>query len=299
MDNGIPFTTEPNALVEMIPPPNILKKIVGGITGQSAMSGTLPDGSLSNTPWRKSAVKYATNEIYFDIIEEIDCTIDANGLVVSSEVSGEIQVLCKLSGMPDLSLSFVNPSILDDVSFHPCVRYNRYEQSKVISFVPPDGAFKLMNYRVKGQLQLPIYVKPQISFNQNGGRVSVMVGTKNTQGKPVEDMVVTIQFPKTVGSASLSANVGQCQYEDITKVCKWTIGKIPKEKTPLLEGSVSLPPGGQVPEANSTSILADFKIVMFTTSGLKIDTLALTNERFKPYKGVRSITKAGKFNVRT
>jgi AP-3 complex subunit mu len=50
-------------------------------------------------------------------------------------------------GMPDLSLTFTNPHILDDVSFHPCVRYNRFEQHKVVSFVPPDGSFKLMNYR--------------------------------------------------------------------------------------------------------------------------------------------------------
>ncbi len=77
MDNGLPFTTEPNALMEMIPPTNILKKVVGGITGQSTVSSNLPDGSLSNTPWRKMGVRYATNEIYFDIIEEIDCTIDA------------------------------------------------------------------------------------------------------------------------------------------------------------------------------------------------------------------------------
>jgi AP-3 complex subunit mu len=71
---------------------------------------------------------------------------------------------------------------------------------------------------VKGQLQLPIYVKPQITFNQHGGKVNVMVGMKNTQGKPVEDVVITIQFPKTIASASLSANIGQVQFDDITKV---------------------------------------------------------------------------------
>lgn len=49
--------------------------------------------------------------------------------------------------MPDLSLSFNQPHIVDDVSFHPCVRYNRWEQNKVVSFVPPDGQFKLMSYR--------------------------------------------------------------------------------------------------------------------------------------------------------
>jgi hypothetical protein len=29
--------------------------------------------------------------------------------------------------MPDLTLSFVNPRLLDDVSFHPCVRLKKWE----------------------------------------------------------------------------------------------------------------------------------------------------------------------------
>ena len=29
--------------------------------------------------------------------------------------------------MPDLSLTFVNPRLLDDVSFHPCIRFKRWE----------------------------------------------------------------------------------------------------------------------------------------------------------------------------
>lgn len=66
----------------------------------------------------------------------------------------------------------------------------------------------------------------------------------------------------------------------------------------MLEGPISLPPGGQPPDSNPV-ISADFKIVMFSVSGLKIDSLSLTNERYKPYKGVRSITKAGKFTVRS
>lgn len=33
--------------------------------------------SMSNIPWRKAGVKYTQNEIYFDIIEEIDATIAA------------------------------------------------------------------------------------------------------------------------------------------------------------------------------------------------------------------------------
>jgi AP-3 complex subunit mu len=88
---------------------------------------------------------------------------------------------------------------------------------------------------VKGQLQLPIYVKPQIG----GGRVSVMVGLKNTGGKVVEEMSLTLQFPKSINTATLTANYGTVQYDDQNKVAKWLIGKIPKDKSPLLEGSTN------------------------------------------------------------
>jgi len=298
LDNGLPFTTEPNSLMEMIPTSNKLKKWVGDMTGQSQMSGILPDGSLTNTPWRKTGVKHVTNEIYFDIMEEIDCTLEANGLPVSCEVSGEVVVLSKLSGMPDLSLTYTNPHILDDVSFHPCVRYNRYEQQKVVSFIPPDGSFKLMAYRVKGQLQLPLYVKPQITFSATSGKVTVMVGPKNTQGKAVEEVVITIPFPKGTSSANLTANFGQVEYNDMTKVCRWVIGKLPTSKTPQLDGSVTFPPGSTQPDSNPV-LQAEFKLQMFAASGIKVDTLALHNEKYKPFKGVRSFTKAGKFHIRS
>ena len=44
----------------------------------------------------------------------------------------QIDCLIKLSGMPDLTLTFVNPRLLDDVSFHPCVRFKRWEVSGLI-----------------------------------------------------------------------------------------------------------------------------------------------------------------------
>lgn len=39
----------------------------------------------------------------------------------------QIDCCIKLSGMPDLTLSFINPRLFDDVSFHPCVRFKRWE----------------------------------------------------------------------------------------------------------------------------------------------------------------------------
>jgi AP-3 complex subunit mu len=67
---------------------------------------------------------------------------------------------------------------MDDVSFHPCVDYQRWQQGRVVSFVPPDGTFVLQKYRVSAHVPMPIYCKPQINFNDAGGRIFIMVGSK-------------------------------------------------------------------------------------------------------------------------
>ena len=77
-------------------------------------------------PWRKCGVSHANNEIYIDIVEEIDAILSVNGGVISSDVSGSIQAQSNLSGVPDLLLTFNDPTLIDSCSFHPCVRYTRY-----------------------------------------------------------------------------------------------------------------------------------------------------------------------------
>jgi len=70
-----------------------------------------------------------------------------NGICVSSEINGKIECECFLSGMPELVMTFKDPTLIDDVSFHPCVKYARYEQDQSLYFVPPDGKFDLIRYR--------------------------------------------------------------------------------------------------------------------------------------------------------
>jgi hypothetical protein len=75
------------------------------------------------------------------------------------------------------------------------------------------------HYRVKGQLQLPIGVSPKISFTNGQYKVNVAVLCK-VAGKALEDVVITIPFPKNSTSNSLSANIGTVQFNDMTKVSK-------------------------------------------------------------------------------
>jgi hypothetical protein len=46
------------------------------------------------------------------------------------------------------------------------------------------------------------------------------------------------------------------------------------------------------------NIGVEFLINSYSLSGLKVDVLKLFNESYKPYKGVRTMTKAGRYQVR-
>mmetsp|Transcript_66907 Transcript_66907/g.151152 ORF Transcript_66907/g.151152 Transcript_66907/m.151152 type:complete len:430 (-) Transcript_66907:265-1554(-) len=326
MDNGHPLTTEPNALKAMVMPPTVMGTLSSKLTGKStSVADDLAEGMISSMPWRKAGVKYAANEIYLDVIEEVDATLDSrDGTTIACEVTGMVVVKCRLSGIPDLILTFTDPKVFDDCSFHPCVRYNRFEQESVVSFVPPDGTFELMRYRLAhvAKVTAPVYCQSQMLYDgtpvaaakggRSGGvdfgRYTLTLGFRPssslvTPGQAkgataVEDVAVTVPFPKGVRTVTLTANVGTVSYDEAAKVVKWHVGNLGPHlgKAPQLQGRVSL--GGAKLE-EEPPVHLDWKVPNSSVSGIGVASLALTSEQYRPYKGVRTITRSGKFVVRS
>lgn len=48
---------------------------------------------------------------------------------------------------------------LEDVKFHQCVRLSRFENDRTISFIPPDGEFELMSYRLNTHVSVLVGYK--------------------------------------------------------------------------------------------------------------------------------------------
>jgi len=295
-DGGHPFNLEPNILEEMITVPSIFSKGKSIVLGPgSNISSILPNGTISQTPWRRQGVKYTSNEIFLDLIEEIDAIVESNGNIIGAKVSGSIVVECKLSGTPDLLLKFLNPNIMDDVSFHPCVRIARYEREGVISFVPPDGKFKLLEYRSKGNIPIPINIVPTISFQENSGSVKLTISPRNIPDKKLEDIKINVHFSKDIGATTLSSIHGNVLVDDNKKIVAWKLKELPKEGSASLEGNVSYLDGAL---PTKPIVTADFTVMMWAPSGLKIDSMTLYNENYNHFKGVRSIGRGGRLTFR-
>ena len=346
VDYGWPLTTEPNALKAMIRPPSIMTKISSAVFSNpnTTVSHALPSGTISNMPWRAAGVTYTQNEIYMDIIEEIDAIIDAaSGNIVQSDVSGRIQCQCQLSGIPDLMLTFKNPKLIDDCSFHPCVRYGRYERDQVVSFVPPDGNFELMKYSIsadqKSSFSPPLechsqwnIFKPTDNNNSNtdadfSARLMVTVRVKSLSSlitsasrnsnvrMMVEDVAITIPFPKQLRTATFQASTGSVVYDEAGKVAKWTLGKLADDPTlPRVQlvanlkmnppkkhskmNSVDSDDEAEKEEIRSPNLSLHWKIPLTSVSGLTVSGLSIAGESYQPYKGVRNVTKSGLYQMR-
>ncbi|VDL61649.1 unnamed protein product [Hymenolepis diminuta] len=301
LDNGFPLTTESNILKEIIKPPKLLRSIAEVVTGRSlgGVNATLPVSQLTNIRWRRAGVKYATNEAFFDITERVNAIIDRSGNVLLAEVEGAIDCVIHLSGMPDLSLSFNNPRLLDDVSLHPCIRYFRWEKQRVLSFIPPDGKFRLLSYFIPNinSISLPIALRHNISIKESGSRIELSVSPKSTAGKPLEKVRVTVQMPSEVSSVNVTPSLGKSTFDTVTKTLTWDVGHLETLTYPSLKGTAALHNGST--QVSATPVVSlHFEFPQSLVSGLRVSRLDMHTENYSPYKGVKYMTVSGNYEVR-
>ncbi|CAN8067895.1 unnamed protein product [Agarophyton chilense] len=322
LDNGFPATLESNMLKELISPPSMLNRMFEQLGAEAAA----PVNAPSLFSWRRGNVSYAQNEVFVDVIETIDATFEAAHRRLSHVlVSGVVQVNSRLSGTPDITMTVRSQAPFDDVCFHHAVRRERYLQSNVLSFVPPDGVFKLMGYTVRDSrgVTLPIEVGSRFDFDVRAGTGSVSIsliprfpvpyrdpkqpslmlaqvmsaaGAKSSSDVEniMTDVSVSIPFGDGVTGASLSANYGTVQFDSSSGMCTWNVGVVARGKTPSLVGNVSLNA-----EVRNPQVVVSFRIPGFSASGVRVDSLDIGGERYKYYKGLKCVTKAGCYEFRT
>lgn len=286
---GHPSTTSPNALKDIVLPPSFLQKMlsVAGVSGlANPSSNTHP--FASPIPWRKTGVRYNNNEIFFDIHEQLTAIVNSNGVLSTSTVWGRVEANSKLSGTPDLLLSFSNSQALTDCSFHPCVRLQRWARDKHLSFVPPDGHFTLMEYHYSPstlhQVAVPLSLKANISTGENEGSLDLTFVSRLTT-RSLENLVIELPLGEGASVANcLVSNNASWNFDPRNMTLRWEMKSVPPSSSFTLRGSfvstIKFP-------RPSRAFRIRFDINQHSFSTLKVDQLKLTGEMYKPYKGVR------------
>ena len=192
--------------------------VIGGVTlpGNFRIPGLNPD-----------LTSVSRNEIFVDILERISVVVNVedSSRIVSSYIDGAIQMKSYLSGNPPLRLclnedlviagdsvsqtqySSSSSAVLDDVLFHESADLSEFESNRVLSLIPPDGEFSLMNYRISNVSKLPFRLYPKVEIVSND-RVDIQIAIRADvpEQNYGSNMVLSLPLPEgSVRSVSSDA----------------------------------------------------------------------------------------------
>ena len=113
-----------------------------------------------------------------------------------------------------------------------------------------------------------------------GGTILVEVGPKQTMGKPVEDVIVTIPMPSCVNSVNTDCSPDtvpmKAMFNQVDKVIVWNIKKLGAQPVKL-RGRVSTTMGTTEKVFGNPTISVEFRVPNLATSGLKVEKLEISN----------------------
>ena len=102
---------------------------------------------------------------------------------------------------------------IDDMKFHQCVKLPKFDKERSITFIPPDGNFELMSYRITQNINLPFKIMP-VYTELGPNKLEIRVKLKAIYDKNLNanNVVVKIPSPKSTASVTSNTLVGRAKY---------------------------------------------------------------------------------------
>ena len=307
MDFGYPQTTESK----------ILQEYITQESHKLEIQARPPIAVTNAVSWRSEGIRYRKNEVFLDVIESLNLLVSANGNVLRSEILGAIKMKCYLSGMPELRLG-LNDKVMfettgrttrgkaiemEDVKFHQCVRLSRFENDRTISFIPPDGEFELMSYRLNTQVKPLIWVECVVE-SHSGSRIEYMLKARAQfkRRSTANNVEIVVPVPDDADTPRFRTNVGSVHYAPEQSAIVWKIKQFGGGKEFLMRAELGLPSvrgddehgggmtggfGGSMGGIGAPGkgakrpIQVKFEIPYFTTSGIQVRYLKITEPKVR------------------
>lgn len=258
------------------------------------------------------------NEIYVDIVERINVLFNSSGLIVNSSIDGSILMKSFLSGNPELRLALnedlvigkggaYGSVVLDDCNFHECVHLDEFETARTLHFIPPDGEFAVLNYRVTADFKPPFRIFPHIEEVPGGYKFEIvcMIRCEVPEGSHASNVIIKIPVPRATvsGVVELSSESPgvTAEYNNGEKKVVMVVRKFAGASEITLKAKVTLDTViTQAHRRELGPVSMAFEIPMHNSSNLQVRYLRIseTHKSYNPYRWVRYITQSSSYVYR-
>lgn len=265
---------------------------------------------------RRSLNSNQKNEIFVDILERINILFSSNGYMLNSTIDGCIQMKSYLAGNPELRLALNEDLVIgqgqghgvriDDINFNDCVNLAEFEHSRTLSFIPPDGEFIVLNYRLTGEFSPPFRIFPSIEETEPTKiEVVCLIRADMAPNHFGANVVVEIPLPQATTGATCSLisapGTGAAHAEFVKQKIVWTMKKFPGGGEQSLRAKVSLSsPLTSAMRREIGPINMCFEVPMYNTSQLQVRYLRVAEHMvgYTPYRWVRYVTQSTSYVCR-
>jgi len=294
----------------------ILREYITQQSNRHEVAARPPIAVTNAVSWRSEGIKHRKNEIFLDVVEKLNLLVSSNGTVLNSEIVGAIKMKSFLSGMPELKLGLNDKLMfeatgrpmskgkaveLEDIKFHQCVRLARFENDRTISFIPPDGEFDLMTYRLSTHVKPLIWVEAVVEPHSHS-RIEYMIKAKSQfKSRSIANNVeIIIPVPSDVDTPSFKSSIGTVVYLPDRDAIVWSIKQFNGSREYLMRAHFGLPSvGAEEPEHWRAPIEVQFEIPYFTVSGIQVRYLKIIEKSgYQALPWVRYITQNGDYQLR-
>ena len=307
MDFGYPQFTEPKILKEYIM-----------VQEKHAAIVQPPVALTQQVSWRGEGIVHKKNEIFLDVIEKLNIMVNANGTVLRSEIIGSLRMRSFLSGMPELKLGLNDKILMDahgranksktvdleDIRFHQCVRLSRFENDRTISFIPPDGEFDLMVYRLNTTVRPLIWIEARVEPHSHS-RIEYTIKAKSNfkRRSTANNVEIYIPVPSDADTPSFKTAIGKVEYvPDKDSICGRSPSSQGRRSTPCGRRSACRPSAARTRargKVGKAPISVIFEIPYFTVSGIQVRYLKIIEKSgYQALPWVRYITQNGDYQIR-
>ncbi|CCE66224.1 hypothetical protein TPHA_0P00660 [Tetrapisispora phaffii CBS 4417] len=304
-----------------------------------SMSQEFSNITQSDIPWRPTGIKYKKNEVFLYVNEKINILVSKDQTILKAYVDGSIDLVSHLSGTPicqfglndylsmtgnnisnrgdefrhdfmddeDLSTGRSSSSSvkIEDCTFHQCVSLDKFNDERLINFVPPDGSFELMRYHVRDDLNIPFKVTPRVSISSSrcSMRYKIILKSLFPTSLSAADAMLKIPLPPGTVDCKINASSGKCNFSTSDNCAIWKFNKYKG----LTENELIL----ETVPSSSTDILSlqqwtrppmsmNFEIIMFSNSGLVVKYLKVMErvQKYRPVKWIKYVSKSGSYEIR-
>lgn len=316
IDAGYPQNTDTNTLKLLL----TAESVISERPRLAANANRVTLQATGAVSWRRPDIKYKRNEAFIDVIESVNLLNSQLGTVLQASVTGKVVVRSYLSGMPECKLS-VNDKLvldqddrkmnsqgmskgqlveLDDCRFHQCVRLSKFDTERVISFIPPDGEFELMDYRATENINLPFKVSTIVSDNSRA-RIEYRISVKATFSSKLyaQNVLIKIPTPPNTASTKFTVSEGKAKYNGAGNCAVWKIMRIQGGAEVTLMGEAELVATSSQKTWSRPPINLEFEVLMFTSSGFFVRFFKVFEKsNYQSIKWIRYMTKAGSYQIR-